>query len=160
MAGIWTPNTPEPSAIQSGIVGVVYPLFKIISPANNGTYSENFFFHNQTNPNLFFGLTIAEHPEINEIWFFGTPTIAGYGEFQVENSRTNTETGLPDGSLFHTFSLMILPPATAVNLIPSAGDDICGNLNATLSGSGKCFHLFISGKNRWGLLVCNPPPEN
>ena len=114
MAAPWTPIGIEPAPLQSGVVGVLYPLFKITSPPNTnsggGSYSESFFFHNGTNPNLVFGLTIAEHPELDpgEIWFFGTPTIAGYGEFQVENSRVDND-GFPIQSLFHTFSLNILP---------------------------------------------------
>jgi hypothetical protein len=43
-----------------------------------------------------------------------------------------------------------------VSIVPAQGDDVCGVSSASVGGRGytACFHLFISGINRWGLLSC------
>jgi hypothetical protein len=46
-------------------------------------------------------------------------------------------------------------PAGNVTLVPALGDDICGRtIGTSVAGVGTCFHLFIAGIHRWGLLVC------
>jgi hypothetical protein len=46
------------------------------------------------------------------------------------------------------------PSPTALQFVAANGDDICGAPSQATGTAGTCFHIFIAGLNRWGMLVC------
>lgn len=70
------------------------------------------------------------------------------------NTNASTVSGVGGGGMSFYIKGNINRGANNLRIVPASGDDICGVSSATIAGLGSCFHLFISGIHRWGLLTC------
>jgi hypothetical protein len=81
----------------------------------------------------------------------GIPTAPFLGDFWI---YAEIGAPCPAGIIQYAFAVT----GNTLTLVPSGDDDICGNPNSILVGSGTSFNLFIAGDKRWGLVKCQPMP--